>query len=65
MDLVILEPDVVLEDGVPLLEDNLVPAGSGLGGDELLEVADGVVFVALDSHLLAQSVINGNFDHFH
>ena len=31
VDLVVLQLDVVLEDGVPLLQDDLVPLGASLG----------------------------------
>lgn len=40
-----------LVDGIPLLDPDLFWSGADLRGDELLEVADGVVFVALHSHL--------------
>jgi len=61
--LVVLKLDVVLENGVPLLEYDLVPLGARLGGYELLEVADGVVLVALDANLLAQAVVARDLDH--
>lgn len=63
MDLVVLEGYVVLVNGVPLLDAYLVGAGAGLGGDELLEVSDSVVVVALDAHLLSQTIVEHNFDH--
>jgi hypothetical protein len=63
VDLIVLELDVVLEDGVPLLEHDLVPAGARLRRDQLLEVADGVVLVALDPDLLAQAVVHRDLDH--
>ena len=37
MDLVVLKRDVVLEDGVPLLQDDLVPASARLSCDQLLK----------------------------
>lgn len=49
VDLVILEGDVVLVD--------LVSSGAGLGGNELLEITDSVVLVALQPHLLPQPVV--------
>lgn len=48
---------MVLVDGVPLLQDDLFRRSSDLGGDELLEVADGIVGLALDAHLLAETVV--------
>ena len=57
MDLVVVERDVVLVHGVPLLDAQLLGPRAGLRGEELLEVADGVVRVALDADLLAQPVV--------
>ena len=37
--------------------------GTGLRGYELLEVADGVVLVALDPNLLAESIVHSDLDH--
>jgi hypothetical protein len=37
--------------------------GSGLSCDELLEISDGVVFVALDADLLPESIVDSDFDH--
>lgn len=53
VDLVILEGDVVLVDVVPLLDAELLRSRARLRRDELLQVADGVVLVALDADLLA------------
>ena len=38
VDLVVLQRDVVLEDGVPLLQDYLVPTGARLSGDQFLKM---------------------------
>lgn len=35
--LVVLECDVILEDGVPLLQDDLFPTGASLGCDQFLK----------------------------
>ena len=40
-----------LVDDVPFLEDDLVPLGASLGRNQLLQVADSVVLVALPPHL--------------
>lgn len=40
-----------LVDGVPLLDSDLLWSGADLRGDELLQVADRVVFVALHPYL--------------
>jgi hypothetical protein len=58
-----LKSDVVLEYGVPLLQDDFVISGSGLCGDQLLQVAYCVVGIAFDANLLAQSVIARHFEH--
>ncbi|KAK3408751.1 hypothetical protein EUGRSUZ_J00925 [Eucalyptus grandis] len=63
VDLVVLEGDVVLVDVVPLLDSDLVGAGARLGGHQLLEVADGVVLVALHPHLLPQPVVQHHLYH--
>ena len=63
VDLVVGESDVVLEDRRPLLEPDLVGPRAGLRGRELLQVADGVVLVALDSDLLAEAVVEDDLDH--
>ena len=60
---VVLESDVILEDGVPLLQHDLVPPGSGLSCNQFLEISDGVVFVALDAHLLTQTTVHGDLNH--
>lgn len=43
-----------LVDGVPLLDSDLLWSSADLRGDQLLEVADRVVFVALHPHLRAR-----------
>ena len=60
---IIFEFDVVLEDGVPLFQDDLVGAGSGLGGDQFFEVPNGVIFVAFDANFLAETIVDRDFDH--
>lgn len=63
MDLVILEGDMILVDVVPLLNPDLLGPGSGLGGDQLLQVADRVVLVALHPDLLPETIIEDHLDH--
>lgn len=63
VDLVILESDVILVDGVPLLDADLVGSGARLSRHKLLQVADGVIVVALHAHLLSQSVVQHHLDH--
>ena len=54
---------MVLVDVVPLLQADLLGARARLRGNELLEVADRVVHVALDAHLLAQTIVAHNLYH--
>lgn len=63
MNLVILEGDVVLVDGVPLLNPDLLGPSTRLRGDKLLQVADCVVIVALHSDLLPQTVVQHHLNH--
>jgi len=63
VDLVVLEGDVVLVDVVPLLDADLLGARPRLRRHQLLEVADGVVLVALHPHLLPQAVVQHHLDH--
>lgn len=63
MDLVILEGDVILVDIVPLLDPNLLGPGSGLSGNELLQVADRVVLVALHPYLLPETIVENHLNH--
>jgi len=63
VDLVILQSDVILVDGVPLLDADLVGSGASLSRHKLLQVADCVIIVALHAHLLSQSVVQHHLDH--
>jgi hypothetical protein len=45
------------------LQAKLFGARSELRGGELLEVANGVVFVALDTDFFAQSIVQDYFNH--
>lgn len=63
MDFIVTEAHVVRENGVPLLKDNFVPAGAGLGCDELLKISNGVISVALNADLLPQTVVANHLDH--
>lgn len=63
VNLVVLESDVVLVDVVPLLNPNLVGSSPGLSRHQLLQVAYGVVFVALHAHLLPEPVVQHHLNH--
>ena len=63
LNLVVLQRDVVLVDGVPLLQNQLFVSRARLGGDQLLQIADCVILVALYSDLLAQTVVHDDLKH--
>lgn len=63
LDLVVFQRDVILVDGVPLLQDQLFVSRSSLSGDQLLQVTNRVIFVALYSDFLAQTVVDDDFQH--
>jgi len=63
MDLVIAQRHVVFENRVPLLQDDFLVPGSCLRGNEFFEVSNCVLWIALDPHFFAKSVINNHLDH--
>ncbi|KAI5666271.1 hypothetical protein M9H77_16124 [Catharanthus roseus] len=60
---IVFESDVILVDGVPLLNSDLLSSGSSLSSHELLEVSDGVVVVALHPDLLTQPIVQHHLNH--
>ena len=78
MDFVVSKGDVVLEDGVPFLQDNFfepsvslltvrewsVLPSAGLSGYQFLEIANSISWIGLDAHLFAEAIIYNDFDHF-
>uniref|UniRef100_A0A131YJD4 Tick transposon n=1 Tax=Rhipicephalus appendiculatus TaxID=34631 RepID=A0A131YJD4_RHIAP len=64
MDFIVSQRDMVLEDGVPFLQDNFVPSRSRLRGYEFLQISNSVVVVALYPNLFPQSVVARNFNHY-
>jgi len=61
---VILQLNVVLENRVPLFQDDFVGPSSGLSRDHLLQVSDGVVGVAFHPNLFPEPIVTSYFDHF-
>lgn len=61
--LVICQRDVVLVHRVPLLDPDPLWSRSRLGRHQLLQVPDGVVWIALDTHLASQAVVEHHLDH--
>ena len=55
--LVVLESDVVLVDCVPFLNPDLLGPSTRLSRNELLQITDGVIFVALHPDLLPQPIV--------
>lgn len=63
LDLIVLQADVIFVDDVPLLENNLIVAGSRLRRDQLLQVANRVARITLDAYLLAKAIVAGDLNH--
>jgi len=63
MNLVVLKCDVVFENVVPLLEYDFVSTSACLSCNELFQIANGIVFVALDAHLLSKPVVDCDLNH--
>ena len=57
VDLVVLQSDVVLVDGVPFLNPQLLRPRTRLRREELLQITDRIIFVAFDANLFAEAVI--------
>ena len=53
---------MVLVDNVPLLQTDLLRTSAYLGGDELLELEDGVGGAALYALALAEAIVCDDFD---
>lgn len=53
---------MVLVDHVPLLQPDLLRTSAYLGGDELLELEDGVGGAALYALALAEAIVCDDFD---
>jgi hypothetical protein len=63
LQLTILYSDVILEDGVPLLENNLLTPCSSLCRNEFLEIPDRIILVTFDPDLLSQPIVTSYFNH--
>lgn len=63
MNLIIFERDVILVDCVPFLDPQLLGPRARLRCQQLFEVADRVVCVALDADLLAKTIVADDLDH--
>ena len=63
MDLVVVKRDVVLVDRVPLLDAQLLRARARLRCEQLLEIANRILRVALDPNLLAKPVVADHLNH--
>lgn len=63
VDLVVLEGDMILVYVVPFLDADLVRPRPSLSGHQFLQIADGVILVALHPHLLPQPIVQHHLDH--
>jgi hypothetical protein len=63
MDFVVVQRDVILEHRVPLLNAQLLWPRADLSREQLLQVANRIVRVALDADLLPESVVADDLDH--
>lgn len=63
MNLVVFQGNMVLENCIPLLQDNLIPLRSGLCSDQLLQIANSIGTIALHPHLLSQTIITCDLQH--
>ena len=63
VDLVVRESDVIFVDRMPLLDADLLWPGPRLCCHQLLQVANGVVLIALHPNLLPQPVVQHHLDH--
>lgn len=53
VDLIISQRHVVFKNRVPLFKNDLIPAGASLSRYQFLQVADGVIGVALNADFLS------------
>lgn len=60
---VVFERDVIFEDSIPFLNPDFLGSRSGLGSNELLEVANRVILIAFDPDLLSKPVVANDFNH--
>lgn len=44
---------MVLVDGIPLLQYNFLPSRASLSGNELFQIADGVIGITFDAYFLS------------
>lgn len=54
---------MVLKNRVPLFKNDLVPAGASLSSYQFLQVADGVIGVALNADFLSETVVANHLNH--
>ena len=63
VDFIVLQCNVILVDGVPFLDTKLFGPRPQLCRRQFLEIPNGVVFVAFDAHLFAETVVQNYFNH--
>merc|ERR1719421_2582194 len=62
VNLIVVERDVVLVHGVPLLDPKLLRPCACLRSKQLFQVANCVIWVALDADFLAEAVVADHLD---
>ena len=77
MDFVVGQGDVILEDCVPLFQNDFLVSrrhckglissfdlpSTSLSGNKAFEIANSISWVCLDANLFTKAIINNNFDH--
>ena len=63
MDLIVSYRYMILQDLIGPLQPELAGSSTDVGGDELLEIANGVGLEALDPDLPAKAVVDDDLDH--
>jgi len=63
MDFIVGQGDVILEDCVPLFQNDFLVSSTSLSGNKAFEIANRISWVCLDANLFTKAIINNDFDH--
>lgn len=61
--LTVSQGNIVVEDAVPFLQDDFIVVCTNLSCYQFLQVTDRIVWIALNTHFLAQAIVAGDFNH--